>query len=193
MSQGNLQKEPTMSFDSQPTLTGDRVTLKPLTADDRAGLHAAGSDPCTWEQHPASKRHTPEVFNPYFDFLLGAGGTLAVWEGERIIGCSRYYDVPDQPTDIGIGFTFLAPSHWGGSYNFEIKELMIDHAFGSFHQIWFHIGPNNTRSQVATTRLGAEWQYDAALNLGTGTSLTKCYCMTPESWAAAKAARMASH
>ncbi|MEM8878450.1 MAG: GNAT family N-acetyltransferase [Pseudomonadota bacterium] len=174
-----------MTFDNQPTLVGAGVTLKPLTAEDRPGLHAAASDPRTWEQHPTSKRHTPEVFHPYFDFLLGAGGTLAVWEGDRIIGCSRYYPVPDQPTDIGIGFTFLAPSHWGGSYNFEIKELMITHAFQSFDRIWFHIGSNNLRSQIATTRLGAEWRYDAELDLGTGPSLTKCYVMTPESWTAA--------
>jgi RimJ/RimL family protein N-acetyltransferase len=174
-----------MAFNSQPTLAGPRLTLRPLAAEDREGLRAAASDPSTWEQHPARQCDTPEVFNPYFDFLLGAGGTLAVWEDDQIIGCSRYYSVPDQTADIGIGFTFLSPSHWGGHFNREIKRLMIDHAFGTFGQIWFHIAPDNLRSQIATTRLGAEWRYDAELDLGTGPSANKCYAMTPQTWAAA--------
>ncbi len=179
-----------MSFDTAPTLTGPRLTLRPLTAADRAGLRAAASDPRTWEQHPARERWKPEVFDPYFDFLLAAGGVLAARDGDRIVGCSRFYAVPDQPpeapgTDIAIGFTFLAPTHWGGSWNREMKRLMLAHVFASRPRVWFHIAPQNLRSQIATTRLGAEWRYDAVLDLGTGPSLTRCYLLTAGSWAAA--------
>lgn len=176
-----------MSFDNAPVLTGPRLTLSPLTAADKPGLRTAASDPETWAQHPAHNRWQPEVFDPYFDFLLAAGGTLCAREGDQIIGCSRFYPVPDQPRDIGIGFTFLARSHWGGRYNGEMKSLMVTHAFAAFDRIWFHIAPDNLRSQIATTRLGAVWDYDAKLDLGPGPSLTKCYVMTPESWEAAHA------
>ena len=176
-----------MEFDDQPILTGPRLTLRPLTESDRASLRQAASDPRTWEQHPARERWRPDVFDPYFDFLLAAGGTLAAWEADTIIGCSRFYAVPDQPADIGIGFTFLAPTHWGGRFNTEMKRLMVTHAFATFARIWFHIAPDNTRSQIATTRQGAVWRYDAELNLGPGPSLTKCYEMTPETWEAAHA------
>ncbi|MEM6666510.1 MAG: GNAT family N-acetyltransferase [Pseudomonadota bacterium] len=180
-----------MPFNNQPTLVGPRLVLRPLGDGDKQALRLAASDPATWEQHPARERHRPEVFDAYFDFLMRAGGTLATMEGGRIIGCSRYYTVPDQPDDIGIGFTFLAPTHWGGRYNLDMKRLMVDHAFAYFERIWFHIAPDNLRSQVATTRLGATWQYDAELDLGTGPALQKCYRMTPESWAAAISDRSA--
>lgn len=175
-----------MSFDDQPTLTGPRLTLSPLASSDKADLRGAASEPRTWEQHPARDRYKPEVFDPYFDFLLAAGGTLCARQGDRVIGCSRYYSVPDQP-EIGIGFTFLTCTHWGGGWNREMKRLMVEHGFRSFDRIWFHIAPDNTRSQVATTRLGAVWRYDADLDLGFGPAATKCYEMTPESWEAADA------
>ncbi|KPP89060.1 MAG: acetyltransferase [Rhodobacteraceae bacterium HLUCCA08] len=169
-------------FDDQPELNGKRLCLRPMQAADRAGLFAAASDPATWEQHPADDRWRPEAFDPYFDVLLDAGGTLVARAGDAIIGCSRFYPVPDHPGDIGIGFTFLAPSHWGGGWNREMKALMLAHAFRHFDRVWFHIAPGNLRSQIATTRLGAVFRYDAELDLGTGSSLTKCYVMTPDSW-----------
>jgi RimJ/RimL family protein N-acetyltransferase len=171
-----------MMFDDAPALQGARLTLSPLRAEDRAGLHAAARDPRTWEQHPARERWRPEVFDPYFDFLLAAGGTLVARLGDEIIGCSRYYPVPDQPGDIAIGFTFLDCRHWGGAMNREMKALMLEHAFASFDRVWFHIAPANLRSQIATTRLGAVWQHDAALDLGFGLSVTKCYVLTRAAW-----------
>jgi hypothetical protein len=41
-----------MSFDSQPTLNGVLVRLRPLRADDFADLYAVAADPFVWEQHP---------------------------------------------------------------------------------------------------------------------------------------------
>lgn len=176
-----------MSFDDQPCLVGPRIALSPMVAGDLPALRAAASDPKTWEQHPGWDRYKPEVFDPYFEFLLTSGGTLVARDDGKVIGCSRYYPVPDQSDDIGIGFTFLTHSYWGGSWNREMKRLMIEHAFNSFARIWFHIAPDNTRSQIATTRLGAVWQYDAVVPLAPGAGLNKCYVMTPASWTAANA------
>ena len=84
-------------FDIQPVLERARLTLRPLAAPDRDGLYAAASDPAIWAQHPARHRHERAVFDPYFDFLLSAGGTLAVCNRaqDQIVGCSRFYAVPD--------------------------------------------------------------------------------------------------
>ena len=175
-------------FDDQPTLTGATLTLCPFAAEHIDGLYAVARFPEVWAQHPASDRWRREVFEPYARFLLDAGGTLVATEREsgRIIGCSRYYQVPDRPADIGIGFTFLAHEHWGGVTNREMKDLMLAHAFATFGTVWFHIGPQNTRSQIATTRLGAVWKYDAELDLGPGPSLTKCYATTEADWRGAQ-------
>ena len=79
-------------FDDQPTLEGKTLRLSPLVADDREGLYAAAADPLIWAQHPARTRAERATFDPYFDFLLSAGGTLAVRSKAtgQIIGCTRF-------------------------------------------------------------------------------------------------------
>lgn len=127
--------EPGMTaFDDQPTLRGDTLQLRPLRADDFDGLYAAANSPETWAGHPATERYRREVFEPYFQFLVQAGGCLLILDrhtGEAI-GCSRYYPVPDLPADIGIGFTFINHRYWGGATNRELKTLMLGHAFQHF-------------------------------------------------------------
>ncbi len=182
-----------MVFDAQPRLRSDTLLLRPLVAEDFEGLHAAASDPETWAGHPARDRHHEGVFRPYFDFLLEAGGTLVIEDiaDGRIIGCSRYYTAPDMPGTISIGFTFLNHKYWGGVWNFEVKRLMLSHAFQSFDEVWFHIDPTNIRSQTATTRLGAVHGYDTGLDLSGVEAPWKCYCLTRAAWDATVAARQA--
>lgn len=181
-------------FDPQPTLIGETLNLRPLKADDREGLYSAASDPAVWAGHPIKDRHERAVFAPYFDFLLGKGSTLAVRSraGGKIIGCSSYYTAPDRPGTISIGFTFLGTAYWGGAANFEMKQLMIEHALDTFDDVWFHIDPMNIRSQKATAKLGAAYQYDAALNLGGTPAPFKTYCLTRTAWEKTCAARVKS-
>ena len=169
-------------FKSIPHLSGSGYTVDTLKEADRAELIAAAGDPLIWAGHPATDRYKPEVFSKFMDFLLAAGGAVTIRHGQDVIGCSRYYDVPDQPNDIGIGFTFIARQYWGGEANWTIKTLMHDYAFSQVSNIWFHISPTNIRSQKATAKLGAQFAYDAEMDLGTGRSLWKCYCLTKVNW-----------
>ncbi|MFR0690345.1 GNAT family N-acetyltransferase [Enterobacterales bacterium AE_CKDN230030158-1A_HGKHYDSX7] len=172
------------AFDDQPTLFGDTLHLRPLRADDFDALYAAASSPQTWAGHPAKDRHRREIFEPYFQFLVQAGGCLLILDrctGEAI-GCSRYYPVPDQPQDIGIGFTFINHRYWGGATNRELKTLMLDHAFQRFERVWFHIAPSNIRSQKGTTKLGAERVYEAELDLSGTPAPWLCYELPRERW-----------
>lgn len=155
-------------FDLVPLLS-DLVSLRPMVLSDRVALSDAASDPGIWAGHPTTNRFEPEVFGAYFDALLAAGGTL-IAEGTNgeAIGMSRYYASTDASGGIGIGFTFLVRSHWGGDTNFEMKRLMLDHLFGAVADAWFHIAPTNIRSQKATAKLGAERMEDRVLDLGTG-------------------------
>lgn len=178
-------------FDDQPSLKNARLRLRALRRRDFDALQTVASDPRIWAGHPAKQRHRREVFAPYFDFLLNSGGTLVVFDRARdtIIGCSRYYVPPDQPQEIGIGFTFLAAEYWGGEVNFSMKELMLDHAFEHFPNVWFHIDPTNLRSQKATEKLGAVRMADARLTLGAEPADWMCYRLTRGAWAAIRAAR----
>jgi len=56
--------------------------------------------------------------------------------------------------EIEIGWTFLARSHWGGAYNGEMKQLMVQHAFRFVDSVIFFVGPQNFRSQRAVEKMG---------------------------------------
>lgn len=146
-----------MSFDPQPTLTGPTIRLRPLAADDLEALRAAGSDPLTWAQHPATNRHESEAFRAYFDDTLASGGALAVLDRDGvIIGTSRYHGWSTGPdAAVEIGWTFLRRDHWGDGTNRELKQLMLDHAFTSVERVLFRVAETNMRSRQAVQKLGA--------------------------------------
>ncbi|MBF9233370.1 GNAT family N-acetyltransferase [Microvirga alba] len=171
-------------FDPQPKLLSGSLELRPLRREDLDGLFAAAGHPQVWADHPAKNRYKRDVFERYFDFLLETGSTVVIIDrqSDKIIGCSRYYVAPDQPDSISIGFTFLNHAYWGGGTNFEIKRLMLDHAFQTFPEVWFHIAPTNIRSQKATAKLGAEHVYDATLNLSGTPAQGMCFRLSKVAW-----------
>ena len=56
--------------------------------------------------------------------------------------------------EIEIGWTFLERACWGGTYNGEMKQLMLDHAFRFVNRVVFLVGPQNVRSQRAVEKIG---------------------------------------
>jgi RimJ/RimL family protein N-acetyltransferase len=71
-----------------------------------------------------------------------------------LIGSSRYYGYEPERSEIEIGWTFIARSHWGGRANREVKRLMLDHAFTFVDTVVFWVGDENWRSQGAMTKIG---------------------------------------
>jgi RimJ/RimL family protein N-acetyltransferase len=55
---------------------------------------------------------------------------------------------------VEIGWTFLARQYWGGSYNLEVKRLMLEHAFRFIDTVVFWVGDTNWRSQRAMEKIG---------------------------------------
>jgi len=145
------------TFELQPYLRGDFIEVRPLRAEDWDNLFAVASDPLIWEQHPARDRYEEEVFRVFFREALESGGAFAVIDREtqKIIGSSRYCQFKPEKQEIEIGWTFLARSHWGGKYNGELKQLMLDHAFKFVERVVFVIGATNFRSQKAVEKIGA--------------------------------------
>lgn len=148
-----------MEFDLQPSLTGSLIKLRPLQRDDFDTLFEAASDPLIWEQHPESDRYKREVFQRFFDGAIESKGAFAVIDlkSGRIIGSSRYCKYNPAEREVEIGFTFLERAFWGGSYNRELKSLMIDHAFRFVDRVLFVVGENNLRSQKALQKIGAKF------------------------------------
>jgi RimJ/RimL family protein N-acetyltransferase len=144
------------AFDFQPTLLGKLVELRPLRADDFQDLYAVASDPLIWEQHPANDRYQEDVFKDFFRGALESGGALIALDSKdgSVIGTSRFFGYDAGKSEIEIGWTFLARSHWGGAYNGEMKELMLRHAFRFVNSVVFLIGPENVRSRRAVEKIG---------------------------------------
>lgn len=146
-----------MPFELQPTLKGELVTLRPLRLEDFDQLYVVASDPLIWEQHPANDRYKKEVFKEFFRVALESGGAFVAIDSRdgRIIGSSRFHGYDQEKSEIEIGWTFLARSHWGGVYNGEMKRLMLRHAFKFVDNVVFLVGPQNLRSQRAMEKIGA--------------------------------------
>lgn len=146
-----------MSFDLQPILKGELLRLRPLREDDWDDLYAVASDPLIWEQHPNSDRYNEDVFREFFREAMASGGAFVVIDARsgQIIGSSRFYGYDQDKSEVEVGWTFLARSHWGGIYNEELKHLMLRHAFRFVQSVVFLIGPQNLRSQKAIVKIGA--------------------------------------
>ena len=140
----------------QPVLKGQSITVRPITADDWEALYSAAGDPKLWAQHPANDRWERPVFRNFFDAAI-ASGTAFVFVDDAshaIVGSSRYNGYDSKRSEIEIGWTFIARSHWGGTANAEVKTLMLDHAFNFVETVLFWVGETNHRSRGAMQKLG---------------------------------------
>ncbi len=145
-----------MFFDLQPVLKGELLRLRPLRLDDFSSLFAVAADPLIWEQHPAGDRYKEEVFKTFFREAMDSRGALIAADSKdgQVIGSTRFHGYNDEASEIEIGWTFLARSHWGGIYNREMKKLMLRHAFQFVNAVVFLVGPQNLRSQKALEKIG---------------------------------------
>jgi N-acetyltransferase len=146
-----------MSFDLQPHLKGELIELRPLTPEDWDDLFDVASDPLVWEQHPESDRYKEDVFKVFFREAMESGGAFVVIDkkSQEIIGSTRFYGYDAEKSEIEIGWTFLARKYWGGRHNWEIKRLMLAHAFKFVENVIFFVGEKNFRSQKAMEKIGA--------------------------------------
>lgn len=177
-----------MPFDLQPTLRGSLVELRPLRPDDFDALFVVASDPLIWEQHPDKSRSTLEGFRRFFQGALDSGGAFVAFDAhtKAVIGSSRYFGYHEKQSEVEIGWTFLARSHWGGAWNGEMKELMLRHAFRFVRQVVFMIAAENFRSQRAVEKIGG---VRSGTRAGPDREERLLFVLTGEAWERRQAAR----
>lgn len=143
-------------FDLQPVLEGPRVIVRPIQKDDWEGMYAAAANPKVWALHPVTNRYTEPVFRAFFNDALASGSAFAFVDraSGKIIGSSRYNGLDEALSEVEIGWTFLDYDYWGGSYNAEIKKLMLDHAFKFVDTVVFWVGDTNIVSMRAMEKIG---------------------------------------
>jgi N-acetyltransferase len=142
----------------QPTFQSKNILVRPLLPTDFEDLYQAASDPKVWEQHPNKNRYQREVFMNYFEGAILSKGAFAIidLEKDKIIGSTRFYDYNEEEKSVLIGYTFIECAYWGKGINPLVKKLLMDYAFQYVEKIYFHIGADNIRSQIAIERLGAK-------------------------------------
>jgi RimJ/RimL family protein N-acetyltransferase len=148
--------ESRIPFELQPVLRGTLLQLRPLRPEDYDDLYLVAADPLIWEQHPNKDRYQEAVFKDFFAEAIVSGGALLAIDNKdgQVVGSSRFNGYDEDKSEIEIGWTFLARSHWGGSHNREMKRLVLQHAFKFVSNVIFVIGPENFRSQRAVEKIG---------------------------------------
>lgn len=180
-----------------PILTGEHVTLRPLRADDAAGVLAAADDDAVFQWLLIHRPTTIDEAQAFVDSYLDRSD-LVMWaqidnaSGE-LAGVTTFYDIDPAMRTVAIGHTWLGSRYWRTGINTESKLLLLTRAFETLEcvRVVWHTDILNQRSQNAIARLGA--QREGAMRKhrirrdGSWRD-TVTFSMTDEEWPAARAA-----
>ena len=145
-------------------LTGDLVTLEPLSHDHHDGLVAAAADGELWELWYTSVPR-PEAMRAEIDRRLAeqAAGTMLPFTTRRagtgeVIGMTTYTNAEPAGPRVEIGSTWNARSTRRTGTNTESKLLLLTHAFEDLGCIAVEFRTHwlNHESRAAIARLGAK-------------------------------------
>ena len=146
------------------TLTGSKVILEPLSLEHLDGLISAVKDGELWNLWFTSIP-APEKAEEYIKTALGmrenAGAMPFIVrdrESNKIIGCTRYFNVDEVNQRLEIGYTWYSESYQRTAVNTECKYLLLSHAFEKLDAIAveFRTHWHNHKSRAAIARLGAK-------------------------------------
>lgn len=148
----------------QPTLTGERIELRPLEASDRQALLDAASDGQLWNLK-VTVVPSAETIDAYIDTALQgrAAGTVMPFAivdraSGRVIGSTRFWKIDRKNRKLEIGHTWLGESAQRTRANTEAKWLLLTYAFDTLHcvRVQFTTDELNEKSRAAILRLGAK-------------------------------------
>ena len=146
------------------TLTGSKVILEPLSLEHLDGLISAVKDGELWKlwftSIPAPEK-AGEYIKTALDMRENAGAMPFVVrdrESNKIIGCTRYFNVDEVNQRLEIGYTWYSESYQRTAVNTECKYLLLSHAFEKLDAIAveFRTHWHNHKSRAAIARLGAK-------------------------------------
>jgi RimJ/RimL family protein N-acetyltransferase len=146
------------------TLTGSKVILEPLSLEHLDGMISAVKDGELWNLWFTSIP-VPEKAEEYVKTALGmrenAGAMPFIVrdrESNKVIGCTRYFNVDESNQRLEIGYTWYSESYQRTAVNTECKYLLLSHAFEKLEAIAveFRTHWHNHKSRTAIARLGAK-------------------------------------
>lgn len=176
------------------TLTGQHVTLAPLSQDHCADLELAAAD---GELHRLWYTMIPpsEGVKAEIDRRTALPDMLAfaiLTPDGKAVGMTTYMNIDAANRRVEIGSTWYRKSVQRGPMNTEVKRLMLTHAFEVLDCIAVEFRTHfiNVQSRRAIERLGAK--FDGVLRnhmvMANGTMRdTAVYSILPHEWPAVKA------
>ncbi len=146
------------------TLTGSKVVLEPLSLEHLDGLISAVKDGELWKlwfTSIPSPEKAEEYIKTALDMRENAGAMPFIVrdrESNKIIGCTRYFNVDEVNQRLEIGYTWYSESYQRTAANTECKYLLLSHAFEKLDAIAveFRTHWHNHKSRAAIARLGAK-------------------------------------
>jgi N-acetyltransferase len=149
---------------SPVTLSGELVTLEPLSPDHHDGLVEAASDGRLWELWYTSVP-SPDTMRADIEERLTRqnAGTMLPFVVRRtadgtVVGATTYCNAEPEVPRVEIGYTWTARSAQGTGVNAESKLLLLTHAFEILgcRAVEFRTHWHNIQSRTAIARLGAK-------------------------------------
>ena len=141
------------------------MRLEPMERRHAEGLWEASRDPSTWRWLSVTQPKTRGELDAWLDAALdsAAAGTeipLVTLSHERVVGSTRFLALRPEHRSVEIGWTWLAPSAWGGGANVEAKLLMLRHAFEAWgcRRVELKTDALNERSRGAMEAMGATFE-----------------------------------
>jgi N-acetyltransferase len=151
-----------MAFLRPVTLTGDHVTLEPLTAEHHDDLVKAASDGRLWElwytSVPSPETMAADIASRLERQRTGEMLPFVVRSGGAVVGATTYCNVEAGVPRLEIGHTWTAASAQRTAVNTESKLLLLTHAFEQLGcvAVEFRTHWHNRQSRAAIERLGAK-------------------------------------
>ncbi len=178
-------------------LRGEHATLKPLAAEQLAGLIDAVRDGELWQlwytSIPAPERMGDEIERRLGQQARGSMLPFTVFDaGGRIVGMTTYMNIDVVHRRVEIGSTWTAKGAQRSPLNTQCKLLLLAHAFERLDciAVEFRTHRLNLQSRRAIERLGA--QLDGILRCHSRASDgtlrdTAVYSITAAEWPTVKA------
>lgn len=149
---------------SVPTLTGQRIVMRPLRPNDAQALVQAAADGELWAL-PFTVVPSAQTVDAYIAKALEGqrqGHVMpfvtTLRDSGQVIGSSRFWKIDRDNRKLEIGHTWLARS-WQRSFaNTEAKLLMLGEAFDGMGcvRVQLQTDERNAASRAAILRLGAQ-------------------------------------
>ncbi|MGS0893919.1 GNAT family N-acetyltransferase [Burkholderia stagnalis] len=153
-----------LPFLEQPTLSGERVVLRPLVPADRQALLDAAADGRLWDLKVTTVPDN-ETIDAYIETALQgrAAGTVMPFTivdraSGRVVGSTRFWKIDRKNRKLEIGHTWLSESAQRTHVNTEAKRLLLAYAFDTLQcvRVQFTTDELNEKSRAAILRLGAK-------------------------------------